>query len=76
MAIVKRQLNRHEKGNRNETWCYLASDTETGDVFVIEGSHYPPQESSEHNVSLQAFLSEDGAGQRKLKELIGTLIPS
>lgn len=35
MAVIKKQFFHHEKGNHDETWYYLARDTETGKVFII-----------------------------------------
>lgn len=35
MPILVRQFYRHEKGNHDETFYFLARDSETGRVFII-----------------------------------------
>ncbi|MGR9476999.1 hypothetical protein [Rhizobium leguminosarum] len=75
MAILRRQFYRHEKGNREERFCYLATNTETNEVYVIEG-YFPPSGGGGHEIDipLVEFLGEGGSAQSELKKLIATLI--
>ncbi|MBX9697934.1 MAG: hypothetical protein K2X74_00800 [Acetobacteraceae bacterium] len=73
MAVVSKCFFRHEKGNHDETWFYLARDTETGEVFVIHEWAARANVGSER-VALTAFLARnESTAKSNLLRLIGSL---
>ena len=76
MAILKRQFHYHEDGSHDEKWCYLARNTETGDVFVIREWVDSKGHQSEQQLAIGDFLaSENSTATANLRALIGTLVP-
>lgn len=66
---------RHEDGSHNETWCYLARDTEKGDVFVVIQKNDSGGRWSHHRMSVDQFLAEGSSTRASnLKKLLGTLV--
>jgi len=75
MAILRRQFYYHEKGNHDERWHWLARDTETGRVFVINGFAPMGQEEWETESEVAEFLATDSSTARSnLLSLIGSLV--
>jgi predicted deacetylase len=75
MAILRRQFFYHEKGNHDERWHWLARDTDTGRVFVINGYAPMGQEDFETESEVGEFLTNDNSSARtKLLEVIGSLV--
>lgn len=76
MAILTRQFHAHEDGSHYETFHYLARDTDTDAVYVVCETIDPRGRTSERKIKLAEFLGgDDNTAQRKLRELIGALVP-
>jgi hypothetical protein len=74
MAVLTKRFFYHEKGNHDETWYYLARDTETGDVYV-EHEWAARGDVGSKRVEVAAFLSGPSMTARgNLLKLIGTLV--
>jgi hypothetical protein len=74
MAILKRCFFAHEKGNHDETWYYLARDTETGRVFIIH-EWAVRANLGERPLEIAEFLAmANSTAQSNLLKLIGSLI--
>lgn len=75
MSILTRQFHYHEDGSHYEKWYYLARDTETGRVFVVDERIDPKGKQTSTNLEIEEFLSrEQSTGTSKLRKLIGTLV--
>ncbi len=75
MAVLKHRFFYHENGSHDERWHYLARDTETERVFVINGYAPMGQEYHETQSEVADFLAtNNGTAQRNLMQLIGTLV--
>jgi hypothetical protein len=75
MAILTKRFFYHEKGNHDETWYYLALDTETGAVY-IEHEWAARGDVGSKRVEIAEFLSGPKMTARdNLLKLIGTLVP-
>jgi hypothetical protein len=74
MAVVKKRFFYHEKGSHDETWYYLARDTETGAVY-IEHEWAARADTGSKRVDIAEFLSGPSMTARdNLLKLIGTLV--
>ncbi|KFC66845.1 hypothetical protein FG93_04327 [Bosea sp. LC85] len=74
MAVVRKQFHRHEKGNHDETFYYLARDTESRRVFIIHG-WAAGKNVDEVELSVSDFLAQvNGTARDRFLELIGTLV--
>ena len=73
MAVVKLFFY-HEKGNHDETWYYLARNTESGAVFV-EHEWAERGNLGSRRIGLAEFLSGSSmTACDNLLDLIGTLV--
>lgn len=73
MAIVRKQFHSHEKGNHDETFYYLARDTETGRVFIIHG--WAAGSSGEEEMTVAQFFERvNGSARERFLQLIGTVV--
>ncbi len=76
MAELRHRFFYHEKGNHDERWHYLARDTETGEVWIVNGYAPMGEEYHESTSSIEEFLTVDNSSARSnLLTLIGSLIP-
>jgi hypothetical protein len=74
MAVFTRRFFYHEKGNHDETWYYLARDTESGEVYVEHDWAARGNLGSER-IEIAEFLSGPPITARhNLLKLIGTLV--
>ena len=74
MAILRRRFHHHERGNHDETWHFLARDTETDRVFVIRG-WAARADVGEEEIELADFLADvNSSAKAKLRDLIGSLV--
>lgn len=76
IAELRRQFFYHEKGNHDERWHYLARDTETGRVWIVNGYAPMGEEYHETRSEVAEFLATDNStAKSNLLTLIGSLIP-
>jgi hypothetical protein len=74
MAVVMKRFFYHEKGNHDETWYYLARDTESGAVY-IEHEWAERGNLGSKRIGVAEFLSGPSMTARdNLLKLIGTLV--
>lgn len=75
MAILKRRFFYHENGSHDERWHYLARDTDTGRVFIVNERAPFKEEMSSSESELADFLAKDNStAKTNLLELIGSLV--
>lgn len=76
MAELRRRFYYHEKGNHDERWHYLARDSETGKVWIVNGYAPMGEEYHETKSEVEQFLAEDSStAKTNLLALIGSLVP-
>ena len=74
MVVLTRRFFYHEKGNHDETWYYLARDTETWAVY-IEHERAARGDVGTKRIEIADFLSGPSLTARdNLLKLIGTLV--
>ncbi len=71
MAEIKNRFFYHEKGNHDETWYYLARDTESNNVYVIHAWAHG-RDVDEAPMAITDFLNSGrGTAQDNLLKLLG-----
>jgi len=76
MAEIRRRFYYHVKGSHDERWHFLARDTETGKVWIVNGYSPKGEEYRETQSEIAEFLANDNStAKTNLFALIGSLIP-
>lgn len=76
MTEIRRRFYYDETADSGERWLYLARDTESGDIWIVEGRAPVGEPYAETVADLAVYLAAaDGPAKANLLSLIGSLIP-
>ncbi len=76
MTELRRRFFYHENGSHDERWHYLARDSDTGKVWIVNGYARMGEEYHETTSTIEQFLAgSDSTAKTNLLELIGSIVP-